>query len=493
MTSAWRDFSLRGRLTTIVLALFIGSWLIAALFTTQSARIAFLNETDRSLQAIVTLADTVGSSVAAQVSALAAGDLYVGQEIRRDAAASDTRRLVQLSDVPGYDAQYAPRLNVWTAREQYLVGDDTPAFASPVSGLQTNVAMDQRVGQQQWRVLYRYNPLTDTWYGAGIDARQIRFGGTELLLALLLPLALVVPLTVIALYLGIATGLRPLDRLVDAIEERRRSAVLAPLAAHPAPREMRPVVASLNHLLERLAATLEDEQSFTANAAHELKTPLAAISAEVHLCQRLTQEADTRERMARILQRVDRASHSVNQLLILARLDPQESLSAAPVDLYGLLQDVTAEAGALASERHLQVQMNVPPSAVVAGDRDMLAILLRNMVINAFRYTPEGGVVMMAMDGDALVVSNDSPPVPEPARLTDRFYRGEAPGDAEAVPGTGLGLAIVLRICQLHRFAFSVDYRADERRFYATVDTGGAGYRSDRLMKVEEGDADTAG
>ena len=107
-----------------------------------------------------------------------------------------------------------------------------------------------------------------------------------MLLRLLLPLTLVIPLTAMALYLGIARGLHPLGRLGEAIEARRRSSSLQPLPARYTPREMRPVVASLNHLLVRLAATLEDEKSFTANAAHELKTPLAAISAEVHLCQR---------------------------------------------------------------------------------------------------------------------------------------------------------------------------------------------------------------
>ncbi len=497
MTEAGRDFSLRGRLTTIVLALFIGSWVVAALVTTQSARVAFRNETDRVLEAIVVLADTVGSSVAAQLQALQAGDLYTGEEIGRDPrspdAGQDTRKLIQLRDVPGFDAQYAPRLNVWTAGDHYLVGSGTPAFASPGPATRTGVAADQPLGQEQWRVVYRYNASANIWYAAGVDARQIRFGGTELLLYLLLPLALVIPLTAMALYLGIARGLHPLGRLVEAIEARRRSSALDPLPGRHTPREMRPVVASLNHLLERLAATLEDEKSFTANAAHELKTPLAAISAEVHLCQRLTREAETRDRMERVLQRVERASHSVNQLLILARLDPQGVLPTGAVDLYRLLQDVIAESGGLASERRLQVQVCVPPGAVVPGDWDTLAILLRNLVVNAFRYTPEGCAVAISMEAGILTLSNDSRPVATPGRLTDRFYRSEQAGGADAVPGTGLGLAIVLRICERHGFGFSVDYREDEQRFRAAVNFRICAKQSRSQETDTNDDADTAG
>ena len=492
-----REFSLRGRLTTIVLVLFIGSWLVAAMATTQSARAAFLNETDRALEAIVVLADTVGGSVAAQLQSVAARDLYTGEEIGRDPqspnAGQDGRRLIQLRDVPGFNAEYSPRLNVWTEGDHYLVGSGTPVFASPGPGTRTGAAAEQQVGQAQWRVVYRHNASANIWYAAGVDSRQIRFGGTELLLRLLLPLTLVIPLTAMALYLGIARGLHPLGRLGEAIEARRRSSSLQPLPARDTPREMRPVVASLNHLLVRLAATLEDEKSFTANAAHELKTPLAAISTEVHLCQRLTNEAETRDRMERVLQRVERATHSVNQLLILARLDPQAALPAEPVDLYELLQDVIAEAGALASERQLRVQVDVRPGEVVRGDWNALAILLRNLVVNAFCYTPEGGAVAIALDAGILRFSNDSHPIAEPARLTDRFYRGVEVRGPETVPGTGLGLAIALRVCELHGFELSVSYREDEARFYAVVDfrqcvEGSAAHNRDK-----SGDADTAG
>jgi signal transduction histidine kinase len=469
-----REFSLRVRLTTIVLLLFIGSWVVAALVTTQSARTAFLQETDRALYSIVVLADTVGSSVAVQLQSAAAQGFYTGEEIGRDPrppdAGQDTRRLIQLRDVPGFQAEYAPRVNVWTEDDHYLVGSGTPAFASPAPPTRTGVAADQQLGQEQWRVVYRHNTSANIWYAAGVDARQIRFGGTELLLRLLAPLVLVVPLTVMALYLGIAQGLHPLGRIVEAIEARRRSPSLEPLPVRHTPREMRPVVASLNQLLERLAASLEDEKSFTANAAHELKTPLAAISAEVHLCQRLTHEVETRDRMERVLQRVERASHSVNQLLILARLDPQYALPRDTVDLYALLQDVIADSGSLASERQLHVQVDVRPCEVVPGDWETLAILLRNLVVNAFRYTPQGGAVSIAMVDGILTFSNDSRPILNPGRLTDRFFRSEDTGLTEAVPGSGLGLAIVLRICELHGFGFSVDYREGERRFHAVVD-----------------------
>ena len=474
MLAKSHEFSLRGRLTRIVIVLFFGSWLVAAVATTQSARSAFLKETDRVLESIVLLADTVGSSVASQLQSDASRTMYTGEEIGRDPRAdgtvADARRLIQLRDVPGIDAQYSARLNVWTEADHYLVGSGTPTFASPGPATVTGIAADQRVGDEQWRVMYRHDAQANIWYGAGVAARQIRFGGTELLLHLLLPLALVLPLTALALYLGIARGLHPLGRLVEAIESRRRSSSLEPLSSGHAPREMQPVVASLNHLLVRLADTLEDEKSFTANAAHELKTPLAAISAEVHLCQRLTREVETKDRMERVLQRVERASHSVNQLLVLARLDPQAALPTHRLDLLELLQDVIAEAGDVASARQLRVQVDVPPGDHVRGDAQTLAILLRNLVVNAFCYTPQGGAVVISLHDRTLTFSNESRRIQAPARLTDRFSRGEVDSGDEALSGTGLGLAIVLRICELHGFGFTLDYREEEQRFYAAVD-----------------------
>lgn len=497
MLAKSHEFSLRGRLTRIVILLFVGGWLLAALATTQSARSAFLEETDRALESILVLAETVGNSVASQLQSLASQEMYTGEELGRDANTNGpeqpARLLIQLRDVPGADADYSPRLNVWTEDAHYLVGSGTPAFASPGAGTAQGVAVDQAIGAEPWRVMYRHDARTDIWYGAGVAVRQIRFGGTELLLRLLLPLALVLPLTALALYLGIARGLSPLQRLVDAIETRRRSSSLAPLPARDTPQEMQPVVASLNQLLVRLADTLEDEKSFTANAAHELKTPLAAISAEVHLCQRLTREAETHERMARVLQRVERASHSVNQLLVLARLDPQASLPTSSLDLSTLLQDVIAESGHLASERQLHVHIDVKPREIVLGDWETLAILLRNLVVNAFHYTPQGGEVVIALQGGVLSFSNDSRPIPNTARLTDRFYRHREEDSEEAIAGTGLGLAIVLRICELHAFAFSIEYRAREQRFYAVVDFRRTSAPAHPGAMEERGHADTAG
>jgi signal transduction histidine kinase len=492
-------FSLRSRLTRIVIVVFVGSWLVAAVATTQSARSAFLQETDRTLESMLVLADTVGSSVVSELSSLASRAMYAGEEIGPDphaagaGAGEDARRLMQLRDVPGADADYSPRLNVWTKGEHYLVGSGTPAFATPGPATATGVAVDQPVAGEQWRVMYRHDARTNIWYAAGVAASQVRFGGTELLLRLLLPLALVLPLTVLALYLGIARGLHPLARLVDAIETRRRSSSLAPVPTRHTPQELQPVVASLNQLLVRLAATLEDEKSFTANAAHELKTPLAAISAEVHLCQRLTREVETRDRMARVLQRVERASHSVSQLLVLARFDPQAALPKQSLDLCALVQDVIAESGDLASARQLHVHVDVPPQTAVRGDWDAVAILLRNLVVNAFHYTPEGGDVVIAMDGSILSFSNDSGPIANPARLTDRFYRNQHDTGGEIIAGTGLGLAIALRICELHGFGFSVDYRAQQQRFYAVVDFRACAAHTDVQTAGAGDDAHTAG
>jgi signal transduction histidine kinase len=147
----------------------------------------------------------------------------------------------------------------------------------------------------------------------------------------------------------------------------------------------------------------------------------------------------------------------------------------------------------VASARQLQVQVDVPAQSEVSGDCDAVAILLRNLVVNAFLYTPEGGDVVIALHDGALSFSNDSRPIPNPARLTDRFYRHRDESSGAPIAGTGLGLAIVLRICELHGFGFSIDYRAQEQRFYAVLDFRCQSAQAQHRTAQERGHADTTG
>lgn len=454
--------SLKHRLTASVIAIFVVSWLASAAVASLAARVVLLQEMDRFLAGVLLVAESVGRTfLGGELSTLqegfAANMVPLDRERGVDDGSATDPVPVRLGFNPFTGPLGTPSLNVWVGGVQILVGDGTPAFAHH-AGVDPDRPVTQVIDGEPWRVLYRRDAEHAIGYAVGLAQRQARFDGTQILMRMLLPLTVIIPLTVIALYYGIARGLRPVRRLAQGLETRRQQGSLDALSHDDAPEELRPVVDALNHLLERLAVTLDNEMRFTANAAHELQTLLAAISTEVQLCQRLLREGQGRELMERINARVLRCTHTVRQLLVLARLDPQERLPREPVALAALCQEAVSEIGRLAGERRLDLAFEVDDALRVEANRETLLILLRNLVQNAFRYTPPGGRVRIHSSADGLVVENDAAPVESPERLTERFYR-ERPGDETvAEAGSGLGLSIVKRICELHGFGLSLRY-----------------------------------
>jgi two-component system sensor histidine kinase QseC len=275
----------------------------------------------------------------------------------------------------------------------------------------------------------------------------------------ILPLALISPILVLLIYFSIRSGLRPLDTLANDVSMRSPEN-LAPLEKRPVPTEARPLVTALNRLLARLGRTLENERRFTADAAHELRTPLAALKVHTQVA-RLSRDATVRDHaLGQIECGVDRATHLVEQLLRLARLDPLKSVeSAAPIDLRAVL----AEAAALARNANPPVPQKIietyPAGDLIShGDADLIGIAIRNLLDNAIRYTqPEHTVwleVSAGEDGYTLSVRDNGAGVPPAtlARLGERFYRGRE----TTTDGNGLGLAIVARVAELHGARFEV-------------------------------------
>jgi two-component system sensor histidine kinase QseC len=267
------------------------------------------------------------------------------------------------------------------------------------------------------------------------------------------PLALGLPVLILLLWLSINKGLDPLALLTREIEARKPDNLM-PLDADSAPEEVRPMVVALNKLLERVTNTLESERCFTANAAHELRTPLAAIQAQLHAA-RAAENDDERVRSMDQLQRgVERGIRLVGQLLTLARLDPEQPLpDVQPVKLGEVAEIVCAELAPLALQREQILELDVAVDLpLVPGNADMLSMLLGNLVDNAIRYTPNGshiGVsVRRSATGLLMEVSDDGPGIPaaQRERVLERFYRIADQDE----PGTGLGLAICRRIAEIH-------------------------------------------
>jgi len=267
------------------------------------------------------------------------------------------------------------------------------------------------------------------------------------------PLVLGLPVLIFLLWFSISRGLDPLGVLKREIENRKPES-LTPLDADSAPGEVRPMVLALNELLRRMTDTLENERRFTSNAAHELRTPLAAIQAHLHAARCAEGEAERMRAMNQLQRGVERGIRLVGQLLTLARLDPEQAMpDVRPLSLGDVAQAVCAELAPLALQRGQTLELQVEPDLpLLPGNADMLAMLLGNLVDNAIRYTPRGGHidvgVRRAESGMLLEVSDDGPGIPaaQRERVLERFYRLAG----QDQPGTGLGLAICRRIVELH-------------------------------------------
>jgi two-component system OmpR family sensor kinase len=280
-------------------------------------------------------------------------------------------------------------------------------------------------------------------------------------LHLLLPLSALLPVLTVLIWILVSRGLAPLDRLAKAVATRSPKA-LEPLPEQKAPVEVLPLVRSLNGLLARLAEALAAQKAFIADAAHELRTPIAAMQLQAQLVERAESEGEARAAIADLKAGIHRAGHAVRQLLTLARQDPD--MAAKPfvsVSLAELARSVIGDHIALAGAKDIDLGLAATDEkALVLGDTEGLRILLANLVENAVRYSPPGGqvdvFVRRRQDGSAVAEVADTGPgisLKEQARVFDRFYRGE--GTSE--PGTGLGLAIVKAVADRHGAKIELD------------------------------------
>jgi two-component system, OmpR family, sensor histidine kinase QseC len=317
---------------------------------------------------------------------------------------------------------------------------------------------DRTQDDDAWRVYSR----RDTERGLLVQVAERRAARDELAAAvafhLLHPLLLALPLLALMIWAAIGRGLEPLDRVAHEVAARAPDN-LAALDTAAAPREAQPLVRALNALFGRMRATLDRERRFTADAAHELRTPLAAVKTQAQVAQGAHAAAERDRALAQVVAGADRATRLVEQLLTLARLDPQEKLpTVADVELSAAALTAVSELGARAAAKEITVKLDAPKPVVIKGDATMIEALVRNLVDNALRYTQDGGAVAVrvATEGATamLTVADNGPGIPaaERGRVFERFYRVAGTGES----GSGLGLSIVRRIVELHHAVVSL-------------------------------------
>lgn len=310
---------------------------------------------------------------------------------------------------------------------------------------------NQTIAGAQWRVFSTWDRERESLVHVGerVEARVAI--AREMLAASLAPLLLAVPLLGLLIWLAVRQGMRPLDRIAAAVEVREARS-LDPLDTQGVPSELRVLLNRLNGLFARVSDSLEHERRFTADAAHELRTPLAAIRAQAQVALGATDEGERTAVLHKVVSGCDRAARVVEQLLTLARLDAATAEVPGHVALRALARAAIAEAAPAAVARAIDVSLEPGAEFDVAGHSGLLQILLRNLLDNAIRYTPDGGAVQVGVISDArgivLAVADNGVGIApeEQSRVLERFYRVVG----TRADGSGLGLSIVTRVAAVH-------------------------------------------
>ena len=346
---------------------------------------------------------------------------------------------------------------VWDRKDRLLLR----SASAPASRLQSQSEGygDATIDGKRWRIFSRWDESRHYLVQVG-ERYELRDELAESVASHLLhPLYFALPALALLIWLAVGAGLAPLAGVAREVG-RRAPDNLAPLDEASAPREISPLIGALNALFDRLRTSLEQERRFTADAAHELRTPLAAVKTQAQVAIGATADAERTRALANVVAGTDRASRLVEQLLVLARLDPQTALPPGQtVDLQALAQQGVAEIAPAAAGKGIEVGLAPVAAAPVAGDAVLLAVLLRNLLDNAVRYTPPGGEVEVSVrpvdGGVSLTVVDNGPGIPEAERgqVFERFHRVLGSGEA----GSGLGLSIVRRIADLHRAGVSLE------------------------------------
>jgi two-component system, OmpR family, sensor histidine kinase QseC len=336
-------------------------------------------------------------------------------------------------------------IQLWERNDSHLVFSSWPAAGiklPPIPGHQSSQVDHEQIYEvvrfdtPRWSVLVAQPRLESDWVLRSLSSDLTKY----MLVAL--------PFLVLPMWLAITQGLRPLRQLSERIASRS-SEDLTPLGVDPKYAELTPLVTALDSLLAQLHHKIKGEQAFVANAAHELRTPLAVISAQAHVLVKGRTEGERSEAQRPMSAAIARASHLVHQLLVLARLETAHSGAVlTAVDVAHLVREEIGSFVPAAMARNMEISLEGPETLFASLDVHALQSVLQNLVDNAIRYGCDNGRIVVELsllslrrDTMILVVSDDGPGIAECDRslVFDRFYRGQH-RDAR---GAGLGLTIV--------------------------------------------------
>jgi two-component system sensor histidine kinase QseC len=419
--------SLQGRLLVLVLGLVVGAWLVTAALTWIDVR----HELDELLD-----------SHLAQAAALLV--------VQQTGEIEDDHRV----DAPTLH-RYAPKVAFQVFHEGRLALRSSNAPAEPMLAFEGRAADGFKtivIGGTAWRVFATHGRERDVQVFVGEQVASRNSILWAVLRSSLGPMLFAAPLLALAAWWAVRRGVAPL-RLLGRTLAQRSPNTLQPIAANGAPSEMTPMLDALNGLFRRIDELLDSERRFTADAAHELRTPIAGIRAQAEVALGATADSERTHALHATLQGCDRATRLVEQLLTLSRLEAGAEHALVDVDLAMLARQVVAEVAPLALSKQQIVEVDAGTPCTVQGDATLLAVMIRNLVDNAIRYSPSAAIVKIMVSNEQgavrLSVEDSGPGMSsaDMARIGERFFRVVGSGQ----DGSGLGWSIARRIAAVHR------------------------------------------
>lgn len=311
---------------------------------------------------------------------------------------------------------------------------------------------EKTINNQRWRIFTLNEPggLITIHVGEPYSFRTSI--AHSIALDLLIPLLLGLPFIAYLIWYSVRQSLQPLNRLANEIHQRKPDQLM-PIDTTSVLIEVKPLIDAINRLIQRLDFALENERRFTTDAAHELRTPLAGLKIQAQVAQRTHDEERRKIALQQLMQGIDSLTHMVNQLLLLARLDPENAnIQMGRVSLRELVDDNIENLATKATAKEIRITVKSHEVGEVNGNAELLSVLIRNLLVNALDYTPRGGEVFITMTGRTDAVEIDfldtGPGIPPAQReqVLKRFVRG--PG--YEMGGSGLGLSIAQRIAEVH-------------------------------------------
>lgn len=390
------------------------------------------------------------------ISARAELDRFLDAELQQIALSLSTHSFERVPDtvaVPADEQRIIVQITGLENNRTYLSAElESPFPVIEQEGLAT-ILHEGRT----WRI---FNLKTET--GFNILTAQptdvqlsMAFGSA---LHILQPLVLLLPFLVIAVWLLVSQGLASLNRTAKIVSTRSSSSLEA-LPTRGLPREVLQLVSALNELLAKLQDSLQAQKRFASDAAHELRTPLTALKLQVQLAERAKTPEAREKAFNRLHAGIDRATGLVQQLLVIARLDPDAHQKPfTEVNLARVIESVADELGVVAQQKNISLT-HKSQEVTVAGMEDALKLLVTNLTDNAIRYTQEGGAIELTVqqvnNHAVICVADNGPGIAheERERVFDRFYRALG----TKTQGHGLGLAIVKRIVEIHHGTIRIE------------------------------------